>query len=271
MGLLDTNKIIPLEKTISSTTPISISTIGVVGDAIETTGYKEAILYIYFQNTSSAEIELRGASKNTVSINPLLDTVSVYDKSTKVTKISSLGVYIIDLSNTDVLRFNNAKAVEGATFMYNLTLRQRSDSNVLNTINTHVAKMSGAKVMLLNSSLCYVTKTGNNLVISNVDVSNYRFFVVRARTMISSSEAGYIGRNFTVFPEWIMQKVNNETATGHTGIFGNTIVTGRESYNILSEWCEVMSPSLNIYISVSGVTPTAENPVLFHLDIIGIR
>lgn len=409
MGILDTNKVVPLERTITPTNPISIASTGFVGDSINTTGYKEALLYITFQNTSSIGLEIRGASKENNSIAPLLELVSVYDVLTNIQKIEATGVYIINLSNTNVLKFKNTIAADGGTFNYFLTLRQRSSSNDLSSVKNKidstkesvsqigtfikddnvvetqsyaldssgnlgdfiptngkqellvfvstssgvdlsikgcVANKAGAtlklkvrsiydlgtaiesitspgayivdlscvthfrfvnntnssgksvvftyilrtrnsyypeveslltvakqpKATFIKSVLYSVTGTGNKKAMSNINMSGFRFFVVRVRTMVSSSESGYVGHSFKVIPEWIMQQATGETVSNHLGILGSSIVIGESAYNVLSDWNEVMSPSLNLYVNVTDTTPpSSEQPVLLHIDLIGIR
>lgn len=274
MGLFDTNKVVPLERTTSMA--LNLAATGLVGSEITTSGFKEALIVVNITGTGVSFAPKGGKAGNVVYY-PSLKCRNLYDISKELDSITASGIYVIDLVASERLVFSNANAVSGASANVVCILREKSYSYNFADVNKGLETIKDAienqKVVLLGSKLAKCTSKNQASAMNFTDVSKFRFFSVRVRTMASPSEVGYNTHSFIVTHDWRgYGKAEGVSVDVPGSAIGTPILTGNNSYSEISSWQEIYAPSLALYIKCTDdVAPTESNPVYFHVDLIGIR
>lgn len=264
MGILDTNKIVPLEK--ANSISASLGTIGLLGGEVIASGFQEALLVV--TTTDGAKISVRGGKKGNGVYYPPLKVRSLYNLEKPLDYIATSGIYVVDLLSSDRICFENESAINGnVTIAY--TLKQKSYSyNYLDL----ASKMGEEKIVVLGSKLAKCTSSNQASAMSVTNISKYRFFSVRVRTMKSPTEKGYELHSFIVQCDWTgYGKAEGESIDVGGILAPNAVLSANNTYAAVSSWQEVLSPQIILYIKCVDVVPTEENPVYFHVDLVGIR
>lgn len=278
MGIFDTNKIVPLERTISMN--LNLAAAGLVGSEIATNGFKEALVVVTVTG-SGVSFSPRGGKSGNGVYYPLLKCRNLYDLSKELDSITASGIYVIDLLASERLIFSNDNAVSGASANIVCVLREKSYSynfadvnkNLTTLAATITSSLDNQKVVLLGSKLAKCTSKNQASAMNFTDVSKFRFFSVRIRTMASPSSVGYNTHSFIVTQDWRgYGKADGVSVDVPGSALGTPVITANNSYSEISSWQEIYAPSLALYIKCTDdVAPTEDNPVYFHVDLIGIR
>lgn len=216
---------------------------------IDCRGYNYLVLNI----TSMSEGAIIGVNGGAQSFSVL----DIYDaaKCKRLKQITSTGTYYVNVS----------KVIDAGIYC--------SNSGTNRSISVIVSKLYTCndiipKVIQLATGIvtCNSQSNTNIPALSNINMSDFRFFVVRIKTVPNSGEDKYVRRSASIAVEHLYYGLEYPA---FSTFLESDILTLNNEYVKVSDWNTVKSSAISLY--VKSADATAQETKQFEVTLMGIR
>ena len=265
-SMLQSDRFLNLDKNISQE---NVSIAGAVGylpesvvPVLDMRGYSMISFRISAASASFSLQILGGESDRN------LQPLTIWDEDgnahTTIRSFSAVKRYYIDCRLINTARFYRNEVIPAgvtATFLIGLKNTFKEPS---------LKSAESSKIVEIGYWLTQTNTVNANVPVRlNLDVSAFRFIQLRARTR-SMTENTYEGRNFILKGSWNFTMP--ATLPDNLGIHGGgrlqDFIQAFNSYDEMTGWMEMQSPSLNLYLTISDAANIGK---YFEINLVGIR